>query len=319
MKKILWLGLSCLLLIQSHEVISGESINNERVICVHNRLDQQLLDAKTIAKEAGKKILEIRNAGKLVSEDVTLPNGKKVRQTNADIEASQTIFNELSRRYPSYGFISQDQMDKDSAWYTKSSVWIVNPIDGTKEFEKGKSDFHVKIGLVQGNESVLGVSYYPATDTYVWAEKGQGAWLEKDGKAKRLVAVSSPEKIFIKSSSYAAIEPYFKGWGWTPSKVMGEELSTTGRLLTMIRGEASLYISLGASPLGKEKKGGVWNYGANAVIANEAGLILSTLAGNPINLRQPDALLVEGIVLTNDPDLYEKVIESNWHLHRNNQ
>lgn len=276
----------------------------------------ELQNAKAIAKEAGKKIIAIRNSGKLHAEDVTLPNGKKVRQTNADIEASQYIYNELSRLYPSYGFVSQDQMDKDPSWYTKSSVWIVNPIDGTKEFEKGNNDFHVQIGLVQGNESVLGVSYYPATDTYVWAVKGRGAWLEKAGKAERLVAVPSPEKILIKSSSYATIEPYFKEWGWTPSKVMGEELSTTGRLLTMIRGEASLYISLGASPLGKEKKGGVWNYGANVVIANESGLLLSTLAGKPINLRQPDALLVEGIVLTNDPNLYDKVIQSDWQIEK---
>jgi 3'(2'), 5'-bisphosphate nucleotidase len=309
MKKIVYLSLACLFLVQAQDLVCYQP--TQQIVAFDRHYDRQLQDAKRIAKQAGQKILELRNAG-LISEDVELANGKIVRQTNADVEASQLIFNELSKLYPAYGFISQDQMDADVSWYLKDSIWIVNSIDGTKEFEKGSSEFHVQIGLLDGNDAVIGVSYFPATDTYVWAVKGEGAWIEKDGIRERLIAGSCSDKILIKSSSYAVIETHFDEWNWTPSQIVGAELSTTGRLLAMIRGDASLYISLGASPLGKEKKGGVWNYGANVVIANEAGLILTTLSGNEINLREPSALLVEGIILSNDLAVVEKVLSTTW-------
>ncbi len=310
MKKLVYLCLASLLLLSSEGLISEQSFKTENVIYVNRELE----DVKKIARDAGKKILEIRESGGLISKDELLPNGKLVRQTNADIDGSQYIIDQLTKLYPTYGIITQDLMDEDLTWYLKESIWLINAIDGTKEFEKGHDDFHVQIGLLRGEQTIMGVSYYPVTDTYVWAVQGQGAWIENDGKTTRLSAVRCPEKILLKSSSYAQIQPYFQQWDWTPSQVTGAELSTTGRILAMIRGEASLYISLGASPMGKEKKGGVWNYGANALIAREAGLILTTLGGNPIDLRQPEALLVEGIVLTNDPVLYDKVIESDWHL-----
>ncbi len=170
------------------------------------------------------------------------------------------------------------------------------------------------MGLLEGDEAVIGVSYYPVADTYVWAVKGRGAWVEKGGVKQKLVARPCSDKILIKSSSHAVIESYFEKWGWAASKVIDEGLSSTSRLLKIIQGEASLYISLGASSpssQGTEKKGGVWNYGANAVIASEAGLILTTLRGHPLNLREPSALLTEGVLLTNDSALYTKIVGSH--------
>lgn len=303
------------LLIQAGAVEQLPIQNTETKTLWYSQLwDQQIERAKAVAKEAGKRILQIRNSGQLISKDVVLQNGKKFRQTNADIEASQYIIDEFSKNYPAYGFLSQDQMDKDPHWYEKECVWIINPIDGTKEFERGGDDFHIQIGLLSRDETVLGVSYYPAIDTYVWAVKGQGAWLEKDGTKKRLIAKPSSEKILIKSSSYKIIESRLKKGEWSPSEIIGEHLSSTNRLLKMIEGKASLYVSLGASPEGIEKKGGVWNYGANVVIASEACLILKTLDGYPLNLRQPKGLLTEGVVLTNDLNAYAAVIGADWHL-----
>jgi len=329
-----------------------------------------LADAMEIAKEAGRRIMEIRSSEQLASCDVIpkhiqnlgiwqegssqfssesvaeratiaerqgasehenfeekptqpnsqilnvfryiLQNGKKVRQTNGDVEAGQFIVEELSKKYPGFGVISQDQMEKDPDWHQNICIWLVNPIDGTKAFESGLDDFHVQIGLVAGDEPTLGVSYYPASDTTVWALQGQGAWIEKEGSKQRLRASPCAEKILLKSSSHKTIQTYFEQWGWTPAKVDEEPLSSTSRLLKIIQGKASLYVSLGASPQGTEKKGGVWNYGANVVIANEAGVSLTTLDGHPLDLRQPDALLTGGVLLTNDPTAYKAVTETDW-------
>lgn len=310
MKKLIYLAIAPLFLFSADGLIGERPVKIENIVY----RPSELADVKEIARQAGKIILEVRESGQLVSEDVLLPNGKLVRQTNADIVGSQYLIEELSKRYPSYGIITQDLMDQDPTWYLKESVWLINAIDGTKEFEKGGDDFHIQIGLLRGDQAVLGISYYPASDTYVWAAQGNGAWIEQGKKIARLLAVSSGQHNLIKSSSFSQIQPYFQEWNWTPANVIGAELSSTGRILAMIRGQASLYISLGASPMGKEKKGGVWNYGANALIAKEAGLLFSTLGGGPLNLRQPDALLPEGIVVCNDPLLYAKVIQSDWQL-----
>lgn len=276
------------------------SIHPQTAYSIDLPWNDHLQEVKRICKEAGSQILNIRNSGKLKSTDAVLPNGKIVRQTNADIAASQYILNELAIWAPNYSAISQDQMEKDPDWYKKERVWLINPIDGTKEFEMGNDDFHIQIGLMDQEESVLGVSYYPATETFIWAIKDQGAWWEQDGTKQQLRSVPSSEKIWIFSSSLHILEPYFQKLGWIPDRVDFPTLSSTSRLLKLIKGEASLYCSLGASSRGIEKKGGIWNYGANVVIAKEAGLNISTLSGRPINLREPSGLLIEGVFITND-------------------
>lgn len=269
-----------------------------------------LCDAKAIAFEAGQKMIQIRNAGDLQSEDVQLPNGKIVRQTHADLESGEYILAMLSLLYPDYGLVSQDHLDQDRNWDEKEFVWLINPIDGTKEFEQGNDDFHVQIGLLKGELPILGVSYYPATDVYIWAIQGQGAWMETKGIKQRLIAQSSLEKILIQSSSHAAIFPFLSKLGWVPNQVLAGKMSSTTRLLAIIQGKASLYISLGSfPPYGIEKKGGIWNYGANAVIAAEAGVILTTLKGRSLHLREKSALLTEGVVLTTDPVLCEQMVK----------
>ncbi len=272
---------------------------------VQNPFERELQDAKEIAKLAGERILEIRASGALFSQDVVLANGKVVRQTRADIEASQIITEALAKRYPLYGIISQDQIGVDPSWYTRDFIWLVNPIDGTKNFEANEPDFHVQLGLLKDHDAVLGVAYYPATNTYIWAVQKQGAWIEKEGKLEQLIARPSQSKVLIQSSSFAKIQPHFMDLD-----VFDAYLSSTTRVLKIIRDEASLYISLGA--LEKDKKGGVWNYGANEVIAKEAGLILKTLKGDALNLREPQGLLVEGVVLTNNPDFFDAVTQIDW-------
>lgn len=281
-----------------------------KLFCCIALLFADLDEVKSVAKQAGVEVLQIREEN-LAAKDVELPNGKIVRQTNADLAAGKIIADELAKRYPDFGQISQDLMDKDPDWFTKQNVWLINPIDGTKNFEKGSDDFHIQIGLLDQNGPVLGVVYYPAKDTFVWAKKGEGAWMESNGVKQRLLVKFPQENGLIQSSSFEKIKPRFAEWDWTPDFIVDEYLSSTTRLLKIINGEASLYISLGA--LEPEKKGAAWNYGANAIIAEEAGLILKTLNGHPLDLRHPKALLVEGVVLTNDADIYSKVVDTDWH------
>jgi 3'(2'), 5'-bisphosphate nucleotidase len=275
-----------------------------------NEWSEQLKVGKETAKRAGELLLSLRTSS-LQPQQVVLENGKKVLQTRADLEASAQIIKDLSKTYTNYAYLSQDQMEKAGAWHTQENVWIINPIDNTSEFEKGRDDFHVQIGLIHQNEAVVGISYYPAKEMYVYAVKGQGAWKEMKGKLEKLVAKPCAKNILLKSSSHALIEPLLE----QKYEVADKSLSSTSRLLEIIEGNASLYISLGASPQGKDKKGAVWNYAANTVIAHESGVSLFGLRGDPLNLREPTALLTEGVILTTDPQAlahFTKHFKNNW-------
>jgi len=65
--------------------------------------------------------------------------------------------------------------------------WLVDPLDGTKEFIKKRAEFTVNVALIQDGEPILGVVLAPALDLLYWAVKGEGAWREdKDGRTERI-------------------------------------------------------------------------------------------------------------------------------------
>lgn len=270
--------------------------------------NEQLKIGKEAAKKAGELLLSLRTTP-LQPQQVVLENGKNILQTKADLAAGEQIIQDLSKVYKNHAYLSQDHMEKAGAWHTRENVWIINPIDNTAEFEKGHDDFHVQIGLIHQNEAVVGISYYPAKEIYVYAVKGQGAWKETKGTLEKLIAKPCAKNILIKSSSHADIEPLLE----QKYEVVAKNFSSTSRLLEIIEGNASLYVSLGAK--GKDKKGAVWNYAANSIIAHESGVHLVGLRGDPLNLREPTALLTEGVILTTDPQALAQLtkhFKSHW-------
>ncbi len=106
--------------------------------------------------------------------------------TEADIRSEEVIRELLTRRFPSYGFFGEEtgrsQMDAES-------VWLVDPIDGTKSFVRECPFFSTQIALMRGGKFVLGVSCAPAYGELAWAERGAGAFL--DGKPMRVSQVDS--------------------------------------------------------------------------------------------------------------------------------
>src|SRR6185312_12086305 len=94
--------------------------------------------------------------------------------TEADVRAEEVIKGVLSERFPSYGFYGEEtgQRGMDAA-----SVWLVDPIDGTKSFVRECPFFSTQIALLREGRLVLGVSSAPAYGELAWAELGGGAFL----------------------------------------------------------------------------------------------------------------------------------------------
>ncbi len=95
--------------------------------------------------------------------------------TAADQRAEKTLFEELSRARPGYGFVLEESGHIEGA--DKTHTWHVDPLDGTTNFLHGLPIFAISIGLEREGQLVAGLVYNPATDDLYVAERGQGAYL----------------------------------------------------------------------------------------------------------------------------------------------
>lgn len=127
---------------------------------------------KGIAKEAGKKILEFYETEvEVMTKDDDSP------LTKADLAAHHIIVNALKELSEDIPIISEEsgipEYSKRKNW---NRFWLVDPLDGTKEFIKKNGEFTVNIALIENSKPVLGVVYVPATDTLYFAEKTMGSY-----------------------------------------------------------------------------------------------------------------------------------------------
>ena len=132
-----------------------------------------------IARRAGDEILEVYHSGDFgatsKADDSPL--------TQADLRAHRTIVEGLVALDPAIPILSEESAD--IPWETRRAwprYWLVDPLDGTKEFLSRNGEFTVNIALIVGHEPVLGVVHVPATGTTYWGIAGAGAF-RADGPA----------------------------------------------------------------------------------------------------------------------------------------
>ena len=97
--------------------------------------------------------------------------------TAADRRAEETLFQELSKARPGYGFLGEEGGKREGP--DKTNTWIVDPLDGTTNFLHGIPQFAISIALERDGAIVAGLVYNPATDEMFLAEKGKGAFLNE--------------------------------------------------------------------------------------------------------------------------------------------
>jgi 3'(2'), 5'-bisphosphate nucleotidase len=108
--------------------------------------------------------------------------------TLADEVAHDILVEGLRRIDPETPVVSEEEAAADfetrKGW---NRFWLVDPLDGTKEFIKRRAEFTVNVALIERGEPVFGIVFAPALDLLYWAAKGEGAWREdKDGPAERI-------------------------------------------------------------------------------------------------------------------------------------
>jgi 3'(2'), 5'-bisphosphate nucleotidase len=169
------------------------------------RKDLQIEKIVGIAEKAGKKILEIYNNSDFSGiVDFKADNSPL---TLADRESHKIIDAELKQLFP-YPVLSEE--GKSVAFQERKNweiFWLVDPLDGTKEFIKRNGQFTVNIALIENKKPVLGVIYVPVSATAYYGEKGKGAFKKADGKIETLrVSGKKSDWTAVGSSSHSSPE-----------------------------------------------------------------------------------------------------------------
>ena len=133
---------------------------------------EELITAKVAARNAGKILMKYFKA---IDKKVVMKS-KDNPVTVADHEADSYLFNFIINEFPNDGWLSEETVDTYER-LDKDRVWIVDPLDGTKEFIEGVENFSISIALVHKNSPVVGVVFNPATNEMFSCEKNKGVYL----------------------------------------------------------------------------------------------------------------------------------------------
>lgn len=143
---------------------------------------------KEISRAAGAAILEVYNREGSI-EVMTKDDHSPL--TEADIAAHKIIVAELTKLTPDLPILSEESADisweERQSW---STYWLVDPLDGTKEFVKRNGEFTVNIALIENHVPVLGVVYVPVRDILYSGEKQSGAYVQRNGHEKQITVAS---------------------------------------------------------------------------------------------------------------------------------
>jgi len=254
-------------------------------------LPKILAIVRRIAMEAGKVIMDIYES----DFSVELKNDKSPL-TPADIAANQMIVEALRTNFPYYAILSEESKD-DINRLDNDHCFIVDPLDGTKEFIHRNGEFTINIALAHQNKAVLGVVYAPVLQHLYYAYKGGSAFFE-DGKvhSKRPLHVSDRTDHLIALRSRSHSQPnevyLFEKHKHQIDCVISMGSSLKGCLIAA--GEADIYYRFGLTS--------EWDTAAMQCVVEEAGGIFLQTDGTPMRYNRKDILNRLGFCVLNRAD-----------------
>jgi histidinol-phosphatase len=206
--------------------------------------------------------------------------------TEVDVRAEEAIHEVLRASFPGYGFYGEETGRHN---LDAESVWLVDPIDGTKSFVRECPFFSTQIALMRAGELVLGVSSAPAYDEFAWAERGQGAHL--NGKAIRVSNTAELAQTIVSTGNLKSLSRSPEGW-----RKLGDLIGGISR----IRGYGDFVhyhlLARGALDVVIESDVNILDIAALTVIVREAGGTFTDLNGQAVGLGTTSVLASNGVL-----------------------
>jgi myo-inositol-1(or 4)-monophosphatase len=239
-----------------------------------NRLQAELRAAREAAIAAGEIIA--RYAGR---ERETWQKEDESPVTIADLEANAAIERTIHAAFPDDAILSEETADSPGRM-AADRLWIIDPLDGTKEFVAGIPEFAVSIALTRGGTPIVGVVYQPLTRECFWAVEGDGAHLgEQRTRVSSVTALEQSTMLSSRTEMKRGQIDGYKDW-FADVRPIG---SVAFKLALVSAGRGDLWIS--AAPKNE------WDVCAGHLLVREAGGIFVTLDDGERSYNRRDTLL----------------------------
>ena len=253
-----------------------------------------ILDICNISIRAGNKTLEYYKD----DIEVTYKNDSSPL-TKADLAANKIIKTALHNLDTTIPILSEESLVE---WGTRKSwnkYWLVDPLDGTKEFIKNNGEFTVNIALVEKNNPILGVIFAPAKSAIYFAQKGYGSFtidtskeLNNLDEATQISVLKQSDPVRIIGSRSHSNNSFTT---WVNEKFPNAQIIQAGSSLKfclIADGNADIYPRFGPTS--------EWDIAAGHIILNEAGGKILTLSNKEIKYNKKESLLNPEFIASNN-------------------
>jgi 3'(2'), 5'-bisphosphate nucleotidase len=254
----------------------------------------------TLAKNVGSDIMDVYNQTEQIA---IISKDDKSPLTEADMRSHRAILSFLTQATPSIPLLSEESPKEDYIHrQTWKEYWLIDPLDGTKEFLRRTGDFTVNIALISQNRPVFGLVYAPATLDLYYASKGHGAFhIRGNESAKRLStrAINPTKTLALISRSHAESEiaQLKKIYPDITTQPMGSSL----KFCEIAAGHADVYLRLGPTS--------EWDTAAAQCVLEEAGGATLTATGKGLIYNKDNILNPSFIVVGENNPIWSKVFE----------
>ena len=229
----------------------------------------------------------------------------------ADLAVNQWLLEGLAQAFPSapWTLLSEEtakQQLTEGVPLEAEWLWILDPLDGTKDFLQGTGEYAVHLALVRGQQVVLGVVLLPEPEELWFGLLGGGApraWRENRGGERFAPALSCrsrlPELVLVASRNHRdqRLEALVADLALGASRAIG---SVGGKVATILRGEADLYLSLSGRSAPKD-----WDMAAPEAVLRAAGGAFSHADGRPLTYNTGDVRQAGCLIASHGPNHQE--------------
>lgn len=258
-----------------------------------DNINEMLEVALKAAKAAQKAILDVYHH----DFDVVMKQDNSP-VTIADQNADRIIREIIHQYYPSHAFLTEESED-DKKRLDNDYCWIVDPVDGTKDFVNRDNEFTTNIALAYKHQLVLGVVMIPVTGEIYYATKGQGSYyIDNHGNIEK-IHVNDKEKDLIMLTSRFHVSPEEITYQEKEDNkiIRIEKYGSAIKSCRIARGLAEIQCKFG--PGTKE-----WDTAASQIIVQEAGGHFITPTGTVMEYNRPDVYNHEGFIVVNKLNNY---------------
>jgi len=245
------------------------------------QLDDLLPQVLRIAQDAGQAIMAIYNTLSGAAGEVSYKaDGSPL--TQADLAAHRVIARGLAQLTPDVPVVSEEDSASEVFRKPTGRFWLVDPLDGTKEFVARNGEFTVNIALIEDGRPVLGVVVAPALGQSYWGSAGQDAWRDAGGKVEPIHVATAQQRagrpvrvLASKSHLNEETRAYLQQLG--PHELV--QAGSSLKFCRMAEGSADLYPRLGPTC--------EWDTAAGQAVLEAAGGAVQDRHGAPLCYGKP--------------------------------